>query len=139
MKLGDENMPLLLAKIICIMTFFFSGRVLLETLRILPQSRSMLKAYSERHSMLLPTLSFIESSILLVAAFLLWKMSKSAFRLFLIELVISTGGSLYLTYVSPVETMVLVRQHHPSIVLGGLCFAVTIGTFPPVCESRWKT
>jgi hypothetical protein len=116
---GGRNARKLLARVIGGITVIMASQMLLRIVGVLPKRNSMLTAYSERHSILLPALNSIESILFLFAGVLLWQMSKVAFRLFLAELAIAIAATWYLVFYAPTpQTTVLHRLH------GGAFFAV---------------
>jgi hypothetical protein len=85
----------------------------------------MLTAYSER-PILLPVLEGVKAIITIVAAFFLWKMSKLAPKLFLVEFGFSAVAAVYLTYISPSKTELFIRQYDNRAVIFALCLAFTL-------------
>ena len=108
---------------------------MLWNLHILPYRPSELRALSERHSTLLPVLSFIGSGLAIAAAVALWKMSKLAFRLFLIQTVVSIGAAFYLSYVSPVASEIQIQKRHSSVLVVALSLAIIPYVFR--CAYAW--
>jgi hypothetical protein len=74
-------------------------------------------------------LEAVEALLVIVAAFFLWKMSKLAPGLFLIEFVISAVAALYLVYISPSKGTAQLRQHDNKVIVFGLCLAFTLEIF----------
>jgi hypothetical protein len=121
----DNIRPPYFAKFICLLTWLSSGMTLLRNLRVVPMRASMLNAYSER-PILLPVLEVVKAIIVIVAAFFLWKMSKLAPKLFLVEFGVSAVAAVYLTYISPSKTALYIRQHDNKAVIFALFLAFTL-------------
>jgi len=121
----DNMRPPFLAKLICLLAWFNSGMTFLRILHVLPMRASLLNTYSER-PILLPVLEVVTAIIVTVAAIFLWKMSKLAPKLFLVEFGISAVAAIYLTYISPSRTQMYIRQHDNKVVIFALCLVFTL-------------